>query len=469
MQGETVLYRESNMTVDRRFSDEKNICRKGWILLLSCVFLFTVFPGCGKDKVIIREIVRDPVPPPPPVELSFPPPDTFITTNNPTFYWHYQEEALRYQLQVSRSGDFVQKTIDIGTTDTVYTTVSEIGNGSYFWRVRSKSPDSLWGDWSDAEIWTFYKSDYVSYFDQVSAVSTLGTAQDVFVRGDTAYVADGQSDLTIVDITSKNSPSIIRNIDTITDDFAKGVYVAPADTFPFVYVADMDAHVQVINPADTLLPLYSTFGEQNIEDLAGIYISDTLYVVTVRSKGVSPANFSYYRITYEPFTTSVQISSTDLHADGNGVFAGVQYSYIAGGVAGLLIVDHSDITNPVVISELDLAGSALSVCAADDYVYVAADRAGVFVIDVSDRYNPQVAAQINTSGRTKDIHASGDYAYIADGSGGLKVIDISIPDSSHFVAAFSTPYAYGLWADDDYIYLCDRDEGLMIFEIRTLR
>jgi hypothetical protein len=457
------------MTVGRNSSDHRRTRGCSWVLLFSCAFLFTILTSCGKDKVIIREIIRDPVQPPDPVELSFPPPDTFITVNNPTFYWHYQDEVIRYQLQVSRSGDFVYKTIDVNTGDSSYMTVSEIGNGSYFWRVRARSLDSLWGDWSDAEIRAFYKSDYVSYFDMISSVHTVGIAQDVFVRGDSAYVADGQSDLTFVDISSKSSPNVVRNIDTITDDFAKGIYVAPADTFPFVFVADMDAHVQVINPADTLLPLYSTFGEQNIEDLDGTYISDTLYIVTVRSKGVSPANFSYYKVTYQPFPVSVLVSSTDLRADGNGVFVGDQYSYVAGGVAGLVIVDHSDINNPAVISELDLEGSALSVYAVADYVYVAADRAGVFVVDVSDKYNPLVTAQVNTSGRTKDIHVAGYYAYIADGSGGLKVIDISIPDSSHFVAARSTPYAYGLWADNDYIYLCDRDEGLMIFEIQTSR
>ena len=130
-------------------------------MLFSGAVLLSVLCGCGKDKVIIREIIRDPVEPPPPVELSFPPADTFITTNNPTFYWHSQDDAMRYQLQVSRSGDFVFKTIDINIGDTVYTTISEISNGSYFWRARAESSDSLWGDWSDAEIWTFYKSDYV--------------------------------------------------------------------------------------------------------------------------------------------------------------------------------------------------------------------------------------------------------------------------------------------------------------------
>ena len=402
---------------------------------------------------------------PPPVSLASPPVDTFITTDTLTFYWRFSDVAMRYQLQVSSSDNFISKIIDVETVDTSYTNQSELANGSYFWRVRTENEDSLKGDWSDAEIWTFYKSDYVSYINLISSIPTVGIAQDVFIRGDTAYVADGQADLTIVNVIDKYNPSFITNIDTIADDFAKDVYVAPADTFPFVFVADMDAHVQVINIADTIFPEYTSFAQQNIEDIHGTYISDTLYIFAARSKGVSPANFSYYRIIYDPFPTNIaQIYSMDLPADANGVFADSQYSYIADGVAGLIIVDHSSILDPVQISLLDLTGSALSVWVEGDYAYVAADRAGFFAVDVTDRYNPIIAAQINTSGRTKDVHVVGGYAFIADGSGGLKVIDISVPDSAYFVAAYNTPYAYGLWADADYIYLCDRDEGLMIFE-----
>ncbi|MEE8417220.1 MAG: hypothetical protein V3S06_01010, partial [candidate division Zixibacteria bacterium] len=177
--------------------------------------------GCGKEKVIIHYLEI-----PPPVELVSPSVGTFVTEGILTFYWGSSDVAVRYQLQVSLSDNFISKTIDIETTDTSYTSQSELANGSYFWRVRGENDDDLKGDWSDAEVWTFYKSDYVSYINPISSITTIGTAQDVFVRGDTAYVADGQADLTIVNVIDKYNPFIIRNIDTIADDFAKSVYVA---------------------------------------------------------------------------------------------------------------------------------------------------------------------------------------------------------------------------------------------------
>lgn len=433
------------------------------ILFLMAFLIMNI--GCGEEKVIIRYLEI-----PPPVELVSPAVDAFVTEGNVTFFWSPGDVAVRYQLQVSPSDNFINKTIDIQTTDTTYTTLSELANDSYFWRVRGENGDNIQGDWSDAEIWTFFKSDYVNYIELISSINTVGTAQDVFVRGDTAYVADGQADLTIIDVADKNSPFMIKNIDTIADDFAKGVYVAPADTFPFVFVADMDAHVQVINIADTIFPEYTSFAQQNIEDIHGIYISDTLYIFAARSRGVSAANFSYHRIIYDPFPTNItQVYSMDLPADANGIFSDAQYTFIADGVAGLIIVDHSDILNPVQISSLDLTGSALSIWVEGDYAYVAADRAGIFVVDVTDRHNPLLATQINTSGRARDVHIVGDYAYIADGASGLKVIDASVPDSAHVIARYDTPYAQGVWADSDFVFLCDRDEGLMIFENLVLQ
>jgi hypothetical protein len=113
--------------------------------------------------------------------------------------------------------------------------------------------------------------------------------------------------------------------------------------------------------------------------------------------------------------------------------------------------------------------------AKDGFIYVADDRAGLQIFTLPDTIpaydheemyeaNPILISDINTSGRTKDVQVLGNYCYLADGSGGLKIIDVTDPYAPVFVAAYTTPYAYGVWAGDEYIYICDRDNGLMIFE-----
>lgn len=446
------------------------------LLLVASMAALSTLTGCGKEKVIVQYRDR-----PGPISLAYPPADTFLTVNNPTFYWNRQEGAADYQLQVASLSDFVSKSIDVQVSETTYTTVAALLNGTHYWRVRGENLDGVWGDWSDAEIRIFYKSDYVDYINLVSQTLTMGIAQDVFLRDDTVYVADGQADLSIYyfDPQSRNL-DFLRNIDSGSDDFAKGVYVPPAviDTFPYAVVADMDGRIQALNVRDSTRFTDTAFGtDQNLEDVTGIVKSDSLWILAV-SSGFNRRKLSFYLISYipyfDPYISGVYFQ-LDMPADANGLYADTNYVYVACGTAGLRIVDIRDIYNPLVITTLPLAGSALSVDVRfnpsdnREYAYLAADRAGVFIVDVTDKLNPFAVRQINTSGRSKDIQVVGDFAFVADASGGLKVIDAVVPDSAHFVAAYTTPYAYGLYATSEYIYLCDRDEGLLIFENRVSR
>ena len=437
--------------------------------LMGLLFALTIMmiTGCGQEKVVIRYLKA-----PQPVELISPPADSFITDNNPSFSWYSLDGAVRYQIQISSSVYFLSNVINTTTLDTAYSTVSEIANNTYFWRVRAQNADTLWGDWSDAEIRSFYKSDYVDYINLLSSIATYGAAQDVFLRGDTAYVADGPADLTIINALDKYNPTIIKNMDSFADDFASAVYIPAADTFPHAFVADRDAHVQVINTADSSF-LYSwTFGEQNIVALDGGIIDDTLYIFTVRT-GLS----SYMKIDqivypssqYPEIGPNYVVNPIPFPTSPRGVTYAGDYVYVACGEIGLRIIDISHINDPFECSYLVLGGVSYAVGGKDDFAYVAADREGVYVVNVQEKANPVLATQINTSGRTRDIHIVGNYAFIADGSGGLKVIDISVPESSHIVAAYDTPYANGVFADSGYVYVCDRDEGLMIFENKVSR
>lgn len=434
------------------------------IFALATLIGVGLLPGCN-EKEIIRYRER-----PEPVILIFPPADTFLTDNNPTFIWHRLADAVHYQLQVANGSDFVIKSIDVELTDTSYTTPDTLPNGSHFWRVRGDNLDGVWGDWSDAAIRPFYKSDYVNYFELLGETETYGIAQDVLVRNDTAFVADGQADLTVVDVSDPSSPLLMYNIDPIGSDFAKSILINPADTFPYIMIADMDGRVLAVNISDTSRVSDWRLGvSQNLEEIAGFFKADTFWIATVSS--FSQRKLSFYQILYTPFLQEMAglVPDFELTADGMGICVDsvAEAVYIANGVGGLMILNITDVYNPVIASQTPLSGVALSVAVKDGFAFVTCDRAGFFVVDVHNAANPAIATQVNTSGRSKDVHIVGDYAFIADASGGLKALDISAPESTHFVAAYATPYAYGIYADAEYIYICDRDRGLMIFENRT--
>ena len=266
-------------------------------LLLGFVIILALVAGCGDGKEIIKYKDRPAV-----VSLVYPSTNLFVTVN-PTFYWNRSADAVRYELQVATASDFVNKTIDIQTADTAYTTQSTIPNSTYYWRVRGQNLDGLWGDWSDAEIRAFFKSDYINYFELISQTETMGTPQDLFLRNDTAYIADGQADLTIVDVSNPLSPFLIRNIDPNDDDFAKGVYVSPNDTFPYAFVADMDGKIQALHVQDTTFLLNQSFGtDQNLEDVTGLIVNDILSGSWRSPPVLTAASFHFTRLSTPPMS-----------------------------------------------------------------------------------------------------------------------------------------------------------------------
>jgi hypothetical protein len=441
------------------------LCRHWHILVLGLILLLS---GCTREKVVFVQQVFGEFPEP--LSLIHPSPDSLITSDHPSFFWHKTADGIRHQIQVSRTNDFMSKAIDAYTDDTSYTTISALSNDTYYWRARSRNLEGVWGNWADAELRIFYKSDYINFVELVSQTETYGVPQDIFVRGDTAYVADGQADLTMFDISIPAYPALIRNIDTRQDDFAKGVFVSNSDSFPFVYVADMDGKVQAfcVNDTSGLLDA-SLGGDQNIEDITGVILPDStgvldLWLISV-SSGYNRRKLTAYQLPSGTGGNSYGFMNwIAMPADAMGLCYDSGYIYVADGCAGLLVIDFQDPHYFAEISSCILPGTALSIELKNDLLYLTCDRAGVFIVDISDRYNPTVVKNINTSGRAKDIQIVGDYGFIADGSGGLKVIDIAVADSAHVVTSYATPYAYGLWAGPEYIYLCDRDLGLMVFK-----
>jgi hypothetical protein len=485
------------------------------VLLVMMITLAMFLQNCTKEKVVIYGQL------PPKVRLLAPPNIDSIYVAVPVFVWEKQSSATGYQIQIASDVAFTGLMVETTVSDTSYTHSGVVSNGQYFWRVRAKNANGIWGDWSDASIWSFHVNDNSNYIVLLASFMTLGIPQDVFVEGNIAYVADGEADLTLVDITDHAQPTLIGNIDTGSDDFSKAVWKRPGDNY--AYVADMDGKLQVLDVSLPINPYAvgnANLGlDQNLEDLLGFTYRDSLYIFTVASGGARTQVLRSYRIMSDSITLPqadpfYQPNAIILPADAMGLcydtmsvyvkyqnpkggdstyyeYINGQFIYVADASSGLFMVDISRthpfeapdsvvklIGNPRTVGSGDSPAVSLSVQTKGRYAYVADDRGGLSVFGLPDTipaYDNLVqltvtlpyVGNLNTSGRTKDLQIVGDYCFLADGSGGLKVVSIADPVNPVFVAAYTTPYAYGIWADQDYIYITDRDNGLMIFENRV--
>jgi len=81
--------------------------------------------------------------------LVLPANSSTISDPTPTFFWNSVADADLYNLTVN-SGKSV---IDISTTDTNYTPVTNLAQGDYLWKVRAQDATGNWGDYSSD--WNF--------------------------------------------------------------------------------------------------------------------------------------------------------------------------------------------------------------------------------------------------------------------------------------------------------------------------
>ena len=475
------------------------------IISVIIILIFSILIiDCAREKIIIYKPLADDI------SLISPPDGDLVFVAIPQLIWHPGDGAVDYQLQVATSDVFRGIEIDTVISDTSFSADTQLSNGRYYWRVRARSVDNIWGDWSEASIRSFLINNNTDYIELAAIIQTPGTPQDVFVCDDIAYIADGHKLLTLIDVTDPEQPSLIGNIDREDGDYAHAVWKVPGDDI--AYVADTDGKLMAL---DTSLPLdpYSMRSQivgqaQNVRDLTGMVFQDTIYIFTV-DVGFTNRHLNFYQIVYfegiPQLGGDYRVPSIRLPSDGLGVFfdtlqVTVEYRqsdsvyyesqegmfvFVAVEEAGLGWYDLSEthsfdgtdillLRNPHELGWGDTPSLAQEICTKNGIAYVADDRGGLMIFDLPDtipaydndsRYaaDPVLISDINTSGRTKDLCIVGDYCFLADGSGGLKVIDIADPYAPSFIAAYDTEYAYGIWADDEYIYLADRDYGLMIF------
>jgi hypothetical protein len=207
----------------------------------------------------------------------------------------------------------------------------------------------------------------VGYYD------TPGSAQDVAVAGDYAYVANQATGLRIIDVSNPRTPAEVGFFDT--GGTAYGVDISGT----YAYVADGDSGLRVIDVSNPVAPT-----EVGFCDTAG-----TAY----------------------------------------GVVVAGGLAYVADGGSGLRIIDVSVPTAPAEVGFLDTAGLATSVAFASGYAYVADRDDGLRIIDVSDPHAPHEAGFLDTAGVAIDVAVAGGYAYVADVYDGVRIVDVSDPAS----------------------------------------
>ncbi len=295
----------------------------------------------------------------------------------------------------------------------------------------------------------------------VGKYRTSGYAQDVVVRDTLAYIAQGEGGLEIINIANHLSPEIIFNLTEGCRGYSSKIAIL--DTI--VYLASGIFGITVVDVSNPCQPC-TTVNNRNIKPGKDFCIYKNFLLTAISEEGVSIAEISY---PSQPDPRGTLI--TPGYAQGVDCSPDKNYALVAVGEMGLALYDISQLQtgwgNYPLVKLVDTEGYAENVCINPDHpiAYIASGTGGLAIIDFSDSLNIKLVGKFETGGYAKEVYYNSGKVFIATELRGLQIIDVSNPSAPFRIGTVQTEYAKGVAADDQYIYVADEIEGLIIIKI----
>ncbi|MGD8413889.1 MAG: hypothetical protein PVF33_06640, partial [Candidatus Latescibacterota bacterium] len=290
--------------------------------------------------------------------------------------------------------------------------------------------------------------------DSVSVYNSPGLAYGVTVEGSYAYIADRDSGLQVVDITTPESPVLVGSYDT--PDIAFRI----ALDGNLAYVADHSSGVQVIDVTNPYSPVL--IGSYDTPHTAfDVAIAGNYACIADEHTGLLVLDIT------RP-DSLVLAGSYDTPGSAYGVAIAGNHAYVADGQFGVHVFDINRPESPTLVGTCDTPGLAFNVNITGRYAYVADQASGLQVIDISNPNLPVLVGSYDTPGGSFAVSVAGNYAYLADQNSGLLVVDVSVPEVPVLAGSYDTPgVSVGIAVADGYTYVADDASGLRVFQVDT--
>ena len=300
------------------------------------------------------------------------------------------------------------------------------------------------------------KDSVMSIENEEKVVPTKGFARYIMkADSTTAYIADGDSGVSIFDLKSKKVTATIK-----TKDFARRVAVSSDGSLAFV--ADSKAGLTILDLTTkeiiSNIPSYESNTTKDCDARDVVIDGDKAYV-TLSSRGFMVVDISnpnapkVLKVIDTPdiaYTIKLLNSSTALVADGK---------------TGVLAID---LDTGKTIGKFNTYGVAnsITISEAQDKVYIADGYKGMVVADISDLTNITYLSHVSTSDFASNIvlNSKETRAYVSDRKGNIQVVDIS-KEKPSIINHLTTPYrsyASILSENEKELYVATGNTGITI-------
>ncbi len=201
------------------------------------------------------------------------------------------------------------------------------------------------------------------------------------------------------------------------------------------------------------------FGAEPGEIFAG---ADGGCVITASNSGFQATASG----TVTAFSPTV-LGAVDLPAFANNVEVRGDTVYVAGGPAGLHVIDVTDKTAPTVLDTVQLDGNANDVRLDGDRAFVAGGDAGLHILDLTDPVAPVLVATVDTDGEAIDLAVAAGIVYVADGSAGVQAIDVDVVPAAVLGGYDTAGTANGLAIGGKTLVVSDSVEPLVLLDVTS--
>ena len=361
------------------------------------------------------------------------------------FNWLKAELATAYELQVATDSKFKHLAAD-DTLEAESMDVAVGPDGGYYWRVRPRSADSVWGDWSETRMFELER------FRVVAALKTQGYPHDIEVSGGRAYIADGQAGLAVFDVTNPEVPTLMGvKMDSMNVAWGVAVsgnyaYITYGTKELYIVDASRPESLKVAGELEYPQPSYGY--DVAVRDSLAFLAADAQFII------VNVAQPAYPNLVFQ---CRYPHDCRDVAIKGS-------YCYLACGQLGVAVWKVESLP-PRQVASFDTPANALSVAVSGNYLYVADTRNGFIVADISDPLNPRPVATLGLSGYARHVSVTDSLAYVSCEAGGLAIINVARPEQPVLAATVNLPYTMCAQAEDGYVFAGDRDSGLVVIKL----
>jgi len=295
----------------------------------------------------------------------------------------------------------------------------------------------------------------------VSKYATSGYAQDIVLRDSLAYISQGQGGLIILSVLNPKEPKFVSELTY----GLRGYSYKLANKDSVIYLAAGTFGVSTVNVADPLNPVIKQ-ENRAIAPAKNFHIMGSYLFTAVSEEGINitkiidPEHPDIRQTFFVPGYAQAVCTSADSN-----------FLFIACGEVGFTIFDISDFQDGYniypIVGWLDTPGFAEDVTIHPDLpvAFLACGAGGLVIADYSDSANVKIIGSYSTGGYAKEVVYKENKIYVTTGSRGLQIFDVSNLSSPVLIGTVETKLAMGLALDDNYVYIADESEGLVIISI----